>query len=79
MHDVRRFHKLASFYRRFVRNFSIIAAPMIEVLKGTKFVWTSQVQRSFEELKQKLTHALVLALPCFEKVFKVECDAFRVG
>jgi len=52
---------------------------MIEVLKGTKFVWTSQVQRSFEELKQKLTHALVLALPCFEKVFKVECDAFRVG
>jgi len=34
---------------------------------------------AFEEVRIKLTPALVLALPCFDKVFKVECDAPKLG
>jgi len=79
MHDVRTFHGLASFHRRFIHNFSSLAAPMTNVLKGTKFIWTSQAQKSFKGLKDKLTHVPVLALPCFEKVFEFECDASRAG
>jgi len=36
---------------------------MTEVLKGAKFIWTPQAQKSFEELKGKLAHAPILALP----------------
>jgi len=38
-----------------------------------------KVQQAFEEITRKLTQALVLALPCFTKIFEVECDAFKVG
>ena len=54
-------------------------APMTEVIKGTSFEWTPKAQTAFEEVKSKLTEALVLALPCFDKIFEIECDASGVG
>jgi len=49
-------------------------APMTEVIKGTSFQWNPKAQAAFEEIKLKLTQ-----LPCFNKVFEVECDASGVG
>nr|GEW23486.1 hypothetical protein [Tanacetum cinerariifolium] len=36
-------------------------------------------QRAFDEIKQQLSSTSVLALPCFQEVFEVECDATGVG
>ena len=70
---------LASFYRRFVRDFSLIVAPMTKVLKFKTFEWNKQAHFAFEEIKHRLTSAPILALRSFSKVFELEHDAFRVG
>nr|GEX45870.1 hypothetical protein [Tanacetum cinerariifolium] len=75
IHDIRNFHGLASFYRRFIRNFSSITAPFTECMKGGRFTWRSDVAKAFYILKGKVTVALVLALPTFDEVFQFECAA----
>jgi hypothetical protein len=46
--EVRSFHGLASFYGRFVKNFSTLAAPLTEIVKkSVSFKWGSQQDRAF--------------------------------
>ena len=74
--QVRSFHGLAGFYRRFVKDLSTVAAPLNELTKkGVPFVWGHAQDLAFEELKRLLTFAPLLALPDFNKQFEVECDA----
>ena len=54
-------------------------APMTKVIKGTSFHWPPKAQYAFKEIKIRPTQPPVLSLPCFSKIFEVECDASGVG
>jgi hypothetical protein len=78
--QVRSFLGLAGFYRRFVKDFSTVAAPLHELTKkGVAFHWGKVQAESFDMLKDKLTHAPLLQLPNLGKTFELECDASGVG
>jgi hypothetical protein len=78
--DIRSFLGLAGYYRRFTKGFSKISKPMIELLeKDKKFKCTSACEASFQELKKRLTTALILVMPDMEKLFSIYCDASDQG
>ncbi|XP_062230062.1 uncharacterized protein LOC133927630 [Phragmites australis] len=78
--QVRSFHGLAGFYRRFVKDFSAIAAPLNNLTKkDVPFKWGDEQDQAFEELKRKLCEAPLLQLPDFGKTFEIECDASGIG
>ena len=78
--DIRVFLGLAQYYRRFVKNFSKIAAPLTRLLgKDIRFEWTDDCQIAFDTLKAALTSPPILAYPNFEKPFLISCDASKFG
>jgi hypothetical protein len=78
--DIQSFLGLARYYRRFIKGFSKISKPMTELLeKDKKFGWTSACEASFQELKKRLTTALILVMPDMEKPFSIYCDESGPG
>jgi ribonuclease HI len=78
--EIRSFLELAGYYRRFIEAFSKIVKPLTTLLeKDREFKWTGACQSSFEELKKRLTTALVLVMPDLRKSFDIYCDASRQG
>ena len=77
---VRSFHSLASFYLRFVKDFSTLASPLTKIVKkSVGFKWENEQDRAFAEIKERLCSAPLLALPDFSKTFEIECDASGIG
>ncbi|WVZ76731.1 hypothetical protein U9M48_024677 [Paspalum notatum var. saurae] len=76
---LRGFLGLAAYYRKYVKDYGAIVAPLNQLLQKDGFQWTSQVDSTFQQLKTALTTAPVLALPNFGRPFVVECDASGAG
>ena len=78
--DVRSFLGLCSYYRKFVKNFAEIAAPLHELTKKKSiFGWHRVQQRAFDELKERLTSAPILSYPKDEGQFILDTDASNTG
>ena len=80
LEELRRFLGMASYFRKFIRNFASIARPLHRLTeKSVQFQWTSECQEAFSTLKQRLTEAPVLCYPDFTKPFIVYTDASGNG
>ncbi|KAL0298771.1 UNVERIFIED_CONTAM: Retrovirus-related Pol polyprotein from transposon [Sesamum radiatum] len=76
--EVRSFLGLAGYYRRFVKDSSVVAKPLTNLLKkNTPFNWNDKCAQSFEELKKRLTSTPILALPSGDGGYVVYTDASR--
>ncbi|KAL0463175.1 UNVERIFIED_CONTAM: Transposon Tf2-12 polyprotein [Sesamum latifolium] len=78
--EVRSFLGLAGYYRRFVKDFSVVSKPLTNLLKkNTPFNWNDRCAQSFEELKRRLTSTPILALSSADGGYVVYTDASRQG
>ncbi len=75
---LRSFLGLASYYRKFIKNFAKIATPLTNLLKKSSrtYEWDEVCNEAFETLKGILEKAPVLKLPDFDKDFEIHFDAF---
>ena len=78
--EVRQFLWLCSYYRKFVKNFSIVAKPLSDLtFKESGLVWNSRCQEAFDELKAKLLGSEITAFPLDDTPFTLDTDACDTG
>ncbi|KAI2645331.1 Transposon Tf2-6 polyprotein [Labeo rohita] len=79
--ELQRFLGFSNFYRRFIRNFSSVAAPLTSMIKkgDTRLSWSLPAIQAFEELRQRFTTAPILHHPDPNQPFLVEVDASSTG
>ena len=74
---------LSSYFRKYVKGFAQISAPLFRLTaRDTQFQWTDEAQRAFENLKQSLSEAPLVAFPRFGDdagAFTLDCDASDEG
>ena len=80
VNELRSFLGLASYYRKFIQNFSIIADPLFKLLKkNQKYIWSNECNEAFENIRQYLLSDPILSYPDFNKEFIVRTDASTQG
>ena len=78
--EIRSFLGLVGYYRRFIEDFSQLAAPMTKLIrKEVKFEWNDLCERAFQELKRRLTSAPILIVLEWGQRYTVHCDASKDG
>jgi len=79
-HELMRFLGMSGYYRKFCRNFSVVAEPLTKLLqKRVPFIWSAACQAAFLKIKSLLLSVPVLMAPDFLKPFKLMVDASDVG
>ncbi|MBJ5468796.1 hypothetical protein JGG40_24115, partial [Salmonella enterica subsp. enterica serovar Derby] len=80
IHELSCFLGLCSYYRRLMKRFSVTAAPLHRLTESKeKFVWTGNCQEAFNNLKEALSSASVLAFPQPDQPFVLDTDASNTG
>ena len=78
--EVRGFLGLTRWCQFFIKNYALIASPLIELIKNDKsFLWTDKRNQAFNSLKEGLSSNPILKLPNFKKTFQVREDASTQG
>ncbi|GBG68621.1 hypothetical protein CBR_g3162 [Chara braunii] len=78
--EMRYFLGMTGYYRTFVKNYSIVAAPFTDLTGlDTPWEWTDECEAAFRHLKHALTHYEVLKLPDLYMPFIVTTDASQYG
>ncbi|KAL0190943.1 hypothetical protein M9458_013641, partial [Cirrhinus mrigala] len=79
--ELQRFLGFSNFYRRFIRNFSTVAAPLSSMIKqgNTRLTWTPAATQAYDELRLRFTTAPILHHPDPNLPFFVEVDASSTG
>ena len=78
--DIRKFLGLTGYYRRFIQNYSRIAAPLTDCLKkDATMIINGKFKRAFNRLKTAIISAPILVYPKWNIPFVLQCDASDVG
>jgi len=79
--ELRSFLGLIQFFRRFIKGFSGIAAPLTDLTKKEKGIqcWNEKCDESFESLKNSITSAPILIAPDWNKQFRGHVDASQLA
>nr|XP_027076001.1 uncharacterized protein LOC113699845 [Coffea arabica] len=73
--EVRSFVGHAGFYRRFIKNFSKIGAPLFQLLqKDVTFEFDDKYEKVFDKLKELLTSPPIVQPPDWSLPFEIMCD-----
>ena len=80
--EVRSFLGLSGYYRRFIKNYATISAPLTKLTTKTcttQFNWTADCENAFTLLKTCLCKSPVLVHPKFDREFLLQTDASDIG
>ncbi|XP_076278424.1 uncharacterized protein LOC143208164 [Lasioglossum baleicum] len=78
--DVQSFLGMCSYFRKFVKNFSIIAKPLYDLTrKNVDFKFNETEERAFHELKGRLIEAPILSIYSPRDDTELHCDASAAG
>ena len=80
--DIQTFLGMAGYYRRYIRDFATIAAPLTELTKKgnpDNIIWTPETESAFQTLKSTLSGSTIMKNPDPTKPFIVQTDASSVG